>query len=421
LACSPGEANGYGVIVADGATGTTIGASGALNVIVCNANEGVMILGTGGTYNTTVHYNHIGTNGSAARGNGAAGIYNGSAGGTVIRNNVISGNAWAGVWVFNSAGVTVAGNYIGTNSIGSAPIPNGHDGVALTDGTTNSTIGGSVLADRNVISGNTLCGVRIRDGSQGNSLDFNLIGLNAAGTAAIPNGEAGVAVFNANNNMIGSSRADVTQFLSGNTREGVYLEHSSGTFMGWVNLIGVAVDGVTPSGNGLQGVMINGGGNNTVILERVAYNGGAGLAVVGDTATGNIVTARSNRRNGGLPVDLGNDGYTPNGSRIPPGPNNWINYPVLTSAVNNVLTGTACAGCKVLIYQAEGNPATPGGGGTYWMETVADSSGNWSAALSPGSTGRAISLQACEAPCSMIGNVSEMSPLWRVFLPEVIR
>jgi hypothetical protein len=167
--------------------------------------------------------------------------------------------------------------------------------------------------------------------------------------------------------------------------------------------------------------MINGASNTSVFPFRVAYNGGAGLAVVGDTAIGNRVSARSISRNGGLPVDLGNDGFTPNGSRMPPGPNNWINYPVLTSTAGNVLTGTACVGCKVLVFRAEGNPATPGGGGTYLMETVADGSGSWSATLSPGSTGSAISLQACEAPCFMTGNVSEMSPLWRLFLPEVIR
>lgn len=421
-ACVSGEANGYGVQVANGAIGTKIGDVGSANTIVCNTQSGVQIVGLGGSYNTEVKSNHIGTNGTAARGNGTAGVYNERAGGTLIRNNVVSGNGWAGIWINNSADVTLAGNRIGTNSAGTAAIPNGHDGIALTDGTTNATVGGSVLADRNVISGNTFCGVRLRDGSHLNRLDFNLIGLNAAGTTALPNGEAGVAVFNSNDNSIGTSLAGVSQYISGNTREGVYIENSFRNFVGQKSLIGVAGDNTTPRGNGLQGVMLNGATNSIVVAGLIAYNGGAGVAVLGDTATANRVYPIEIRANGGLPIDLGNDGFTPNGARTPPGPNNWINYPVITGGSGSAVSGTACANCTVYILRAIGNPAAPGGGGIYLTEVTADGSGHWNAALTGGVTSKDVSLGACQFPCDLTGgNTSEMSPRWLLSLPLILK
>ena len=352
------------------------------------------------------------TGGIILEGNGATAAHN------TIANNVISGNGGSGIAVRGAYYNTIRANKIGTNPAGTAALPNGGDGIDVYEsGSHDNIIGGSTLADRNVISGNALCGVRLRDGSYNNRLDFNLIGLDAAGASAIPNGEAGVAVFNANDNTVGSSAAGVSQFLSGNTREGIYLENSSGTFIGPVNSIGVAVDGTTPRGNGLQGIMINGASNTTVFAGRVAYNRGAGIAVVGHTATGNEIGFLINRNNGGLPVDLGNDGFTPNGSRIPPGPNNWINYPVLTFAVGNVFIGTACAGCKVWVYQAVGNPATPGGGGSRLTQTVANGVGIWSATLPAGLTSRDVSLQACDST----ENTSEMSPRPQLYLPAVLR
>ena len=36
--------------------------------------------------------------------------------------------------------------------------------------------------------------------------------------------------------------------------------------------------------------------------------------------------------NTGLPIDLGEDGPPDNGTQSPPGPNNWLPYPVFTAA-----------------------------------------------------------------------------------------
>ena len=337
-----------------------------------------------------------------------------------IANNVISGNVGSGIVVRGANDNTIRANKIGTNPAGSAALPNGGQGIDVYEsGSHDNTIGGAAIADRNVMSGNILNGIRIRDGATNNTADSNFIGLNASGTAVIPNGEAGVAISNSNNNFIGSPTS-TNQYISGNTREGIYIENSSGNSIGPANAIGITSNEI-PSGNGLQGVMLNGASNTAVTPQIVGYNGAAGIAVMGNTATGNNISFIVNLNNGGLPIDLGNDGFTTNGLRTPPGPNNWLNYPVITSSSGSALTGTACANCTVFIYRASGNPSTPGGGGSVVFFALADGAGYWSTTLPGGLTDRDVSLVAVQAPFGATGNTSEMSPRPILYLPTILR
>jgi CSLREA domain-containing protein len=422
--CVAGEGNGgNGVYIDVNASNTHI----TDNSIVCSSDNGVMIYGGGGApTGTLIQNNFIGLDLTGAMPNNGQGILDQQGSNTIITGNVISGNGAAGVWLLTSSGATLTENRIGTNVNGQVAIPNGIDGVAITDGATNNTVGGySSITDRNVISGNTACGVRIRDGATNNMVDYNLIGLNMNGTVAIPNGTAGVCIFNANDNIIGTSSAGVYQYISGNTREGIYIENSSGNFIGQTNRIGVAMDDTTAIGNGLQGVMFNGASNTVVSPDILSYNGSAGVVVVGNTAIGNLFYLRHTRSNGGLPIDLGNDGATRNGTHSTTGPNHWLGYPVITSASGNPVTihGTTCANCVVHVYHAVGNPAANGGGGDYLSETTANGSGLWSAILPAGLTRNDITLVALKITSTFIGDSSEMSPInnYKIYLPLVRR
>jgi hypothetical protein len=414
--CAAGEGNGgSGVYIDQSAMSTLVSAC----IIVCNTGEGVYINGSGGApISTTISYNDIGNNGTVALPNGGEGVLDLDGIGTLIVGNLLSGNNAAGIWLDGSAYAVARGNYIGLNFDGSTRLPNGHDGVAITDAAYGCTIGGTSGADRNYISGNTACGVRIRDGATLNLLEDNVIGLGTGGAAA-PNA-CGVAVINANSNTIGSDLAGITQVISGNTREGIYVERSDWTYIGSANNIGIGLDGTAARGNGLEGVMLITATNTIVKPARVMYNGGAGIAVVGNTATGNRLSSMEVHGNGGIAFDLGNDGHTANGAHTPPGPNNWINYPVITSTSGSNIGGTTCSSCVVAIYQASGDPITNGGGGTYLDQTTADTSGNWSYVLSGGLTASDVTLTALDPATS---DSSEMSPLFvvRVFLPIVVK
>src|SRR5207302_1176396 len=74
--------------------------------------------------------------------------------GSTVRGLVIHGFAAEGILVVGGGGHTIAGNYIGTDAAGAASVSNKGGGIALTAGTTNNVVGGIVLADLNLISGN---------------------------------------------------------------------------------------------------------------------------------------------------------------------------------------------------------------------------------------------------------------------------
>ncbi len=125
-------------------------------------------------------------NGSLVSGNGLD-FQSGSAGSTV-RGLCISNFPGYGINI-NANNVTVAGNYIGTDASGTASLGNANGGVMITG--SNNTIGGVTPGDRNVISGNQGEGVCLYSGSD-NTVQWNLIGTNAAGTAALGNDSYGV-------------------------------------------------------------------------------------------------------------------------------------------------------------------------------------------------------------------------------------
>lgn len=140
---------------------------------------------------------------------------------TNINNNVISGNAAVGVLLKDgSSNNTVSNNRIGTNLDGTSAVANGV-GVVVTRSDNNPITG-------NQVSGNTGAGVFIGedfvepsgataavlqkikspagvgDFTEGNMVQNNLIGTNANGTDAIPNGIFGIVIGeNARSNLIG--------------------------------------------------------------------------------------------------------------------------------------------------------------------------------------------------------------------------
>src|SRR5262245_1678065 len=108
--------------------------------------------------------------------------------------------------------------YIGTNPSGTKAIAHGSYGIRILD-CTNDLIGGTTAAARNVISGNGR-GLSVEFGASSNTIQGNYIGLNATGTAKLPNNGAGVQL-DAPNNLIGGAVAGAGNVISGNTSNGI--------------------------------------------------------------------------------------------------------------------------------------------------------------------------------------------------------
>ncbi len=85
-----------------------------------------------------------------------------------------------------AAGSTVAGCFIGTNAAGNSDGSTSGTGVVALGQTQ---IGGTVAADRNIFSGNSL-GISVGDTGSGSVIEGNLFGTGANGTLALPNGTA---------------------------------------------------------------------------------------------------------------------------------------------------------------------------------------------------------------------------------------
>ena len=142
----------------------------------------------GSASGTVIAGNYIGTNVAGTAGNSnARGIDLGAGsgpttvGGTLLADrNLISGNAAEGITIWDSDGNIIIGNYIGTAITGNAPLPNGDDGIRLGGGSDSNVIGQA--ASGNVISGNGEDAVEITDNSTGNVLHDNMIGIGRNGS-----------------------------------------------------------------------------------------------------------------------------------------------------------------------------------------------------------------------------------------------
>ena len=270
LAGNAAVPNGDGIFVTAGSTGATIGgaSSSAANVISGNSLYGVDIEAS-----CLVEGNLIGTNqaGTAAVANIGDGIYVGVSGATIGgtsagAGNVISGN-FVGVEIHASC--LVEGNLIGIDAAGNAALANGYSGIFVV--ISGATIGGTSSSAANVISGNSLYGVDIRAACV---VEGNLIGTNLAGNAAVPNGGSGIAVIQSGA-TIGGISAGAANVISGNSLYGVYIEASC---LVEGNLIGIDAAGNAALANGYSGI--------DVIRSGATIGGTSGGA--GNVISGNV-------------------------------------------------------------------------------------------------------------------------------------
>jgi titin len=240
--------------------------------------------------NNVIQGNYLGTNaaGDAALPNNVgvrSNTPNNLIGGTTSgARNLISGNtgngvdvglSTDGVTIFTSGtGTIVQGNFIGTNAAGTAPVPNGFGANVQAP---NVTVGGSISAAGNLISGNTGFGVgallRVSNnlspgGGSSILVQGNLIGTDVSGTLAIPN-SPGLSI-NEPNAHIGGAGALARNVISGN------------------NGVGIELDTQT-----LNSVPVR-GGTNALIENNIIGLNAAGTARLPNTGNGIRVTTLGN-------------------------------------------------------------------------------------------------------------------------------
>ena len=269
---------GDGVVILAGAADNLVGgdAPGAGNLISGNS-DGVWIEGDS-TAGNRIQGNFIGTDvaGTRAISNAVDGVvlYLGAknnlvGGDTPGTGNLISGNGRIGININEDcSGNRVLGNTIGTDVSGTAAVGNAEVGVLIGFGASDNVMGGETAAVRNLISGNGVWGVLIKDaGTTGNRVTGNIIGADASGTIAVSNAADGVFIASgAQDNVIGGAASGASNLISGNGGSGVWLQDAEtmgNRVLG--NLIGVDVTGLRALSNGNDGITIlSGAGGNFI-------------------------------------------------------------------------------------------------------------------------------------------------------------
>jgi hypothetical protein len=379
--------NALGVLIQKGANHDTIGGAGAGDVISGNTGDGIDLTGTGTSSNTIIG-NKIGTNvaGTAAVPNDGQGILIFGAAtkntiGSAGDGNVISGNLSVGI-AFSGTGTTgntVEANLIGLNAADTAAIPNEY-GIESDSGPTANTIG--LPSAGNTISGNSAGGIVIS--GNGFVIEGNFIGVNSGGTMAIPNIGDGVFITGTGNYIGEPSSGNI---ISGNTRNGVELTGTgtSGNFV-LTNYIGIGVNGAIP--NGQSGISVNGGANGNTIggtsvdTRNIISGNSNGIllsGVSGTVVTGNWIGLDSS---GNSAVANQVDGVQLDNAAT----DNIIGK----AGEGNVISGNTANGIEISGAASTGNSIAANEIGTNYNGSFAVANGLNGVALTSGATGNTV-------------------------------
>jgi uncharacterized protein (TIGR02145 family) len=251
----------------------------------------------------------------------------------------------------NFKGNKITGNYVGTDINGTVALGNGGSGLMLQMGSSENIIGGATSAKRNIISGNTGPGI-FNHVSSRNYFLGNYIGVDVSGKLPLGNKSLGLYIAGGSDNTIGGANLNERNVISSNEGDGISFQNGADKSTMKGNFIGLDASGQYELGNLGNGVSIGSVSTNTIVGgtnpgERniIAFNTGSGIYVDRVGTLNNSIIANSVYSNGGLGIDLGGTGVTPNDNGdADTGPNNLQNFPVLGnlsfSPGNVTVTGT---------------------------------------------------------------------------------
>lgn len=331
---------------------------------------------------------------------------------TINGNNVISGNTTFGIFSEYDAATTISGNKIGVDASGTSALPNQY-GIGL-----QYSYGGSISS--NTVSGNTSAGISIYQMDGGVTLSGNMIGTNSAGTAAIPNG-TGVAVgcsvnltVNGNNVISGNSFTGVS---FGGVDGSTISNNKIGVAADGVTPLGNGQSGIDLSQFDCSEIT----SNNTISGNTIAHNGEAGVRLAPFSGTGNTLSQNSIYDNAVKNININdNPGPLPNDpGDADTGPNNQQNWPAInsvsqgggTTTINFTLDSIPNTIFHIEIFDnpAPGAPA----GRTYRADTFLNTgpTGVASGSFTLGALSDHFSLTATN---TVTGDTSEFSPIGSV-------
>jgi len=250
-----------------GSRETTIGGTqpAFANIIGANGSSGIRVSRSD---NTTIRGSFVGINRDDADvGNDGSGVRIDSGtqgavvGGTADgAENVISGNGQSGIRITDVSGNgtasnTVEGNLIGTNTAGDATVGNDGNGVAIREGSSSNTIGGTTSEAANIVAGNR---DEISIDGDNNTVQGNFVGTNSSNTDLGTSFNGVFVALGTTGNLIGGTASGAGNVIGYTATHSVYLRGSNHVVQG--NFIGVSPGGTSLSASG-SGIRIQGTGH----------------------------------------------------------------------------------------------------------------------------------------------------------------
>jgi len=195
---------------------------------------------------------------------------------------------------FSTTAISISGGWVSVSACYLGPVrggtPNG-DGVQLQSTSHACSVGGSSLADRSVISGNSRYGIRAEGADQW--IQFNYIGTNASGTAALPNGSDGIRIGPGGSHVVIDSFTRGNNVVSGNGGNGIALHGATGAEINGA-FIGTNAAGTAAIPNALDGIAFTSGAHDNLLggvdgPNVIAGNKGHGISI-DSSCSGNHIT-----------------------------------------------------------------------------------------------------------------------------------
>lgn len=310
---------------------------------------------------------------------------------STIRGLVVNGFQ-TGIYVSGSLN-NIQGCFIGTDQSGTQVAPNDR-GIVIAGGSRN-LIGGGGIGAGNLISGNRQTGISFVHSispiygtdvrPDRNIVQGNLIGTDRTGASALPNGGDGVAFlsgggisnYGATSNRIGGTTSRARNVISGNFGNGIQIAQQAILTLIQGNFIGTAADGLTPMGNGKNGILLDNAvatlvgavfdGPRLDAANVIAFNPLNGICVRNQTQNERF-SANLIHDNGTLGIDLGDDGVSPNDPGDgDTGPNGLQNFPFISAAF--------ASNGSLIIYGNLNSTASKDYVLEFFANSIADSSG----------------------------------------------
>jgi len=261
----------------------------------------------------------------------------------------------------NATGAVVQGNLVGTDVTGLVNLGETGGSAYIAMGTGN-VIGGTTADARNVLLGIVIIGTNGGTLASGNFVQGNFIGTDVTGTIAIQRTGPSMRIVDKNNTIGGAASGAGNRIGGATSSAGIQVQGSGTIIQG--NSIGTDETGTVRIPNKDYGIRVIGtsflavtdvtiGGVNPGEGNVIGYNGGSaaigvesssGGAVTGVRIRGNSIFGNpgTNSTNGlGIDLTNGNLGldYNDDGDGDA-GPNNYQNYPILTSVTYGASTTT---------------------------------------------------------------------------------